>query len=130
MLLIPVSVESWKTSLVRGGIRGITGDAGSVRAHSRHRDPAESSSIPDPDLPGNEHVQVSHHCLQGSSTVGKSFTWAPPVSFTPMISLQELFWGRRGFDIKSSLQIMFFSLPGCLERDFYLLLVMLLRLLH
>lgn len=50
--------------------------------------------------------------------------------FSPLISLRELFWGRRGFDIKSSLQIMFFSLPGWLARDFCLLLVMLLRLLH
>lgn len=118
MLLIPVSVKSWKTSLVHGGIRGITGDAGSVRAHHRHRDPAGGSSVPHPDQPCNEQVHVSHHCLHGSSAVGKSFTLLLLSLFSPMIALHELSRGRRGFDIKLSLQIMFFSVPGWLVRDF------------
>lgn len=38
--------------------------------------------------------------------------------FSPMIALHELSRGRRGFDIKSSLQIVIFSVPGWLVRDF------------
>ena len=112
------------------GKRGITGDAGSVQAHDRHRDPAESGSVPHPDQPCNEQVHVSRHCLHRSSAVGKWFTWAPPVSFSPMISVRELSWGRRGFDIKSSLQIMVFFLARVAGEGFCLLLITLLRLLH
>jgi len=105
LLLILVSVKSWKASLVHGGIRGITGDAGSVGAHSRRREPAEGRPI--------SRVRSRYTCLVtacaaaaqwGNCSHGLLLSFFPP-----MISLQELSWARRGFDIKSSLQIMFFS---------------------
>lgn len=79
------------------------------------------------DQPRNEQVHGSHHCLRGEEKIHMSSSC---LFLPPMISLEELSWGRRNFDIKSSPQFMAFFLAKVAGERFCLLLVALLRLLH
>lgn len=110
LLLIPVSVKSWKASLVHGGIRGITKDGGSVQAHDQQRDPAESSQF--------SHVMSRYMCPVTACTAqrsGEIVHMGSSSLFFPHDLFQRALLGQI---ILNHLQIMFFSLPRWLARDF------------